>query len=132
MADYMVHGEAFICRFSRLNSQCFQTISTCLGPFSNMTFLDLSDNIGGLDPRNQRNSEGIKAITLCLGHSLHMRVLKLARNFLRDEDVVCIAEVLHNMPQFQDLDLAGNYCRQGGAKALKLAIISHSVLTDPG
>jgi hypothetical protein len=132
MSDFMVHGKAFICKFSRLNSQCLQVVSTCLGPYSNMTYLDLSDNLGGLDPRGQKTSEGVQAIALCMGHSLHMRVLKLARNFLRDDHITCIADVLHNMPQFQDLDLSGNYCHQTGAKALKLAIISHSVLSDPG
>ncbi len=132
MGDYMVHGKAFICRFSRLNSQCLQVVSSCLGPFSSMTYLDLSDNLGGLDANNRKSCEGVEAIVLCLAHSLHMRVLKLARNFLRDDHVVLIADTLHNMPQFQDLDLAGNHCQVTGARALKLALISHSVLTDPG
>lgn len=128
----MIHGKAFQCRLSNLNSQCFKTISACLGPFSSMTYLDLSDNQGGLDPSGQRNGEGIAAIAQNLGHSLHMRVLKLARNFLVDEDISCIAHVLHNMPRFQDLDLSGNLCHSSGAKSLNLAFISHSVLTEPG
>lgn len=128
----MMHGKAFQCRLSNLNSQCFKTISACLGPFSTLTFLDLSDNMGGLDPSGARNGEGVAAIAQNLTHSLHMRVLKLGRNFLVDEDISNIAAALHNMPQFQDLDLSGNLCHSSGAKALNLAFISHSVMTQPG
>ena len=132
MVEYMMHGHAFQCRLSNLNSQCFRTISACLGPFSSLTYLDLSDNMGGLDPSGQRNGEGVAAIAMNLSHSLHMRVLKLARNFLVDEDISAIAAALHNMPQFQDLDLSGNLCHCSGAKSLNLAFISHSVLAQPG
>mmetsp|Transcript_25605 Transcript_25605/g.44053 ORF Transcript_25605/g.44053 Transcript_25605/m.44053 type:complete len:264 (-) Transcript_25605:71-862(-) len=34
------------------------------------------------------------------------------------------------MPQFQDLDVSSNQCRTNGARALKLAIISHSTFSD--
>jgi len=130
MTQCMVHRRAFKCRLNKLSSQGFLAVSNCLGASSSLTYLDLSYNLGGLDPVGRPNSEGTQALSLQLKQCLHLRVLKLAENHLTDDDMVNIADALHNMPQFQDLDVASNKIRTNGARALKLAIISHSLFDD--
>ena len=130
MKNFMVNGKALKARLNKLNSQGMWAISNCLGAFSSMTFLDVSCNLGGLDPSGRQNSEGIAALAMALKVSLHLRVLKIAENHLVDDDFVHIAEALQNMPQFQDLDAASNHCRTNGARGLKLAILSHSIFSD--
>lgn len=120
--------KAFKCRFSNLHSQGFSSVSQGLGIYSTLTYLDLSDNLGGIDPVGGKNSEGIEAFAGQLARSLHIRVLKLARNFLGDEDFILISNAMSSMPRLQILDLAGNNCHGVGAEALKDAIISHSTL----
>lgn len=130
MKNYMVNGKAFKCRHNKINSQGVWAVSNCLGAFSSLTFLDISCNMAGLDPLGRQNSEGIAALAMALKVSLHMRVLKIAENHLVDDDFVHIGDALSYMPQFQDLDVAANQCRTNGARALKLAIISHSIFAD--
>jgi len=130
MKNYMVKQKAFKCRLNLLYSQGFCAVSCCLGAFSSMTYLDLSCNQGGLDPSGQPNCEGTAALALQLKLSLHMRVLRVAENGLGDADMLHIAYALHDMPQFQDLDVASNKIRTNGARALALAIISHSLFGD--
>lgn len=130
MKNFMIHGKAFKCRMNKINSQGVWAISNALGAFSSLTFLDLSCNVAGLDPSGRHNSEGIAALAMSLKQSLHMRVLKIADNHLEDDDFVFIADALSFMPQFQDLDVSSNQCRTNGARALKLAIISHSIFAD--
>jgi Ran GTPase-activating protein (RanGAP) involved in mRNA processing and transport len=130
MKNFMVKGKAFKCRQNKITSQGVWAISNCLGAFSSLTFLDISYNMAGLDPLGRQNSEGIAALAMALKVSLHMRVLKIADNFLVDDDFVHIGDALSYMPQFQDLDVASNQCRTNGARALKLAIISHSIFAD--
>jgi hypothetical protein len=130
MKNFMVNGKAFKCRLNKINSQGVWAVSNCLGAFSSLTFLDMSCNFAGLDPLGRQNSEGIAALAMALKVSLHMRVLKIAENHLVDDDFVHIGDALSYMPQFQDLDVACNQCRTNGARALKLAIISHSIFAD--
>lgn len=130
MKNYMVNGKAFQCRMNKINSQGVWAISNALGPFSSLTFLDLSHNQAALDPTGRHNSEGIAALSTALRQSLYLRVLKIADNFLEDDDFVHLSEALGMMPQFQDLDVSSNQCRTNGARALKLAIISHSTFSD--
>lgn len=130
MKNYMVKCKAFKCRLNRINSQGVWALSNCLGSFSSMTYLDLSYNMAGLDPLGRQSSEGIAALAMALKQSLHMRVLKIAENNLVDDDFVHLADALEAMPQFQDLDVACNQCRTNGARALKTAIISHSIFAD--
>jgi len=121
--------RAFKCRFSTLHSKGFSSVSEGLGIYSNLTYLDLSDNFGGLDPVGDKNSEGVKALAGQLARTLNLRVLKLARNFLGDDDFILICDAMSSMPRLQILDLAGNNCHGVGAEALKDAIISHSTLS---
>ena len=130
MKKYMVNGKAFKCRMNKINSQGVWAVINCLGAYSSLTYLDMSCNMAGLDPLGRQNSEGIAALAMALKVSLHMRVLKIADNHLVDDDFVHICDALSYMPQFQDLDIASNKCRTNGARALKLAIISHSVFAD--
>lgn len=130
MKNYMVNGKAFQCRMNKINSQGVWAVSNALGAFSTLTFLDISCNLAGLDPSGRHNSEGIAALAMALKQSLHMRVLKIADNHLEDDDFVFIADALSFMPQFQDLDVSSNQCRTNGARALKLAIISHCIFAD--
>ena len=130
MKDFMVNGKAFQCRMNKINSQGVWAITNCLGAFSSLTYLDISYNEAGLDPLGRQNSEGIAALAMALKVSLHMRVLKIAENHLVDDDFVHLGDALSYMPQFQDLDVASNQCRTNGARALKLAIISHSIFAD--
>lgn len=61
-----------------------------------------------------------------------MRVLKIARNFLRDDDIALLADAIHDIPSFMDLDIAGNCCREFGAEALRRTLLGHSALCDLG
>ncbi len=105
MEKYMIHGKAFKCRFNYLNSQGFRCISNCLGIRSTLTYLDVSDNFGGLDPFGNPSRDGADALAQVIPQSQQLRVLKLARNFLNDTSIVTIVESLHDLPQFQ-----GHYC----------------------
>ena len=103
-------------------------ISNCLGIHSSLTYLDLSDNFGGLDPRRIINSEGISSICNLLPHTLELKVLKLARNHLSDNDLALIFTAVESMTKLHSIDVSGNMCilRQGAA-ALEQAITNHSL-----
>lgn len=101
-----------------------------LGVFSNLIYLDLSDNFGGLDPTGHPNSEGIDAFSKSLAATLKLRVLKLARNSLGDDEIGFISKAIQFMPFCQVLDLSGNQCHGVGMDFLKEAILSHSNLDD--
>jgi hypothetical protein len=121
---------AFTCRFSKLHSQAFMSVGQGLGVFSNLIYLDLSDNFGGLDPTGHPNSEGIDAFSKSLAATLKLRVLKLARNSLGDDEIGFISKAIQFMPFCQVLDLSGNQCHGVGMDFLKEAILSHSNLDD--
>lgn len=71
MRRYVLHAVAFKCRFSNLNSLGLKILSSGLGDFSSITFLDISDNLGGMDPHSQHSSEGVVVqkhwLLQCLG-----------------------------------------------------------------
>jgi Ran GTPase-activating protein (RanGAP) involved in mRNA processing and transport len=127
MKTYAITHKAFSCRASNLNSQGIFAITHGLGVFSTLTYLDISDNMAGLDPAGAVSTEGIMALALQAAKSLQLQVLKLARNRLCDEHIVLLGDAIMQMPQFLDLDLAGNLCRMYGCRGLKQAIASHGV-----
>ena len=117
-------AKAFTCRFSRLHSQSFALVADGLGIKSKLTYLDLSDNIGGLGSFNEPNYAGIACLCTHLPQTLHLRVLKLARNRLVDECFQLIGHAVGSMPRLQFLDLSGNLCGVLGAEAIKEAMLS--------
>jgi Leucine Rich repeat len=124
-------GEAFVCRLNSLYSPAIQTIADCLGIRSKMTYLDVSDNFAGLDPYGNPNDMGVGILAQQLSQSLYMRVLKIARNNLSDEEIILICDAIGAMPQFQVLDISGNFCHDRGCEALKRALVNHSVYDEP-
>lgn len=130
--QYVCARKAFSCRSSLLSSQGIFSVTHGLGVYSTVTYLDLSDNLAGLDPSGQGNKEGIAALATALGQSMHLKIVKLARNHLQDEHIELLGAAIQRMPQFLDLDLAGNLSRKYGCRAMKLAVCSHGVLHTPG
>jgi hypothetical protein len=61
-------------RFNGLHSQSFALISDCLGIYSSMTYLDLSDNFGGLGSFGEPNSNGMFALCSHLRQTLNLKV----------------------------------------------------------
>lgn len=120
-------GKSFQCRLSSLNSLGLRAITHALGVHSSLTYLDISDNLGGLDPSNRPSSEGIMALSNALKQSMHLKTLKIARNFLSDEDCDYISEALHDMPSFQDLDISGNLLTRFCTRGLKKTLCSHAI-----
>eukprot|EP01038_Epipyxis_sp_PR26KG_P006065 gene6065-8350_t len=123
-----IGGTGIRCRFNNLNSQAFQIVSQGLGIGSTLTYLDISDNMGGIDPLGDYNPEGITSIANALVHSIPLQTLKIARNFLRDDFIMLIGNAVCNMVNLQVLDLSGNNCLSFGCESLKLALLSHSGL----
>lgn len=122
------HCKVFRCNDNRLHSQAFKLISEALTHKSLLVHLDLSDNIGGVDPTGRPNSEGISALTTMIGQCRTLRVLKLANNRLRDEDIVSIADSLLALPYLRTLDISGNACAVFGAEAIHRSIQGHAAL----
>eukprot|EP01036_Dinobryon_divergens_P023530 gene23529-31883_t len=84
-----------------------------------------------MDPRKVANSEGIECICNLLAQSLNMKVLKLARNYLSDQDISMIFAAVESMPRMQLVDVSGNLCTlRQGADSLIQAISSHSVFDN--
>jgi hypothetical protein len=131
LKKYLLHREGFVCRRSLMNSLGLMSLASfSLGIHSSLTYLDLSENNCGLDPQGSPTSEGIQALSSALAQSLQLRTLKLARNFIRDVDVEIICSAVQVMPQFQDLDLSGNLCKHYGIRAVREAVIAHSIVCD--
>lgn len=118
-------GKAFQCRSSGLSSQGLRAAVFLLGEQSSLTYLDLSDNLGGLDPSGNQSSDGVSALAAAITRSHRLKTLKLARNRLRDSDLVLLADAIQTMPNFQSLDVSGNQSRHYGCRALRIALISH-------
>jgi hypothetical protein len=127
----MYKRKAFQCRKNHLTSQGFLAISQGLGIHSSLTYLDISDNFGGLDPSGKPTSDGIIILASTLKHCLHMRTLKIARNYLRDRELELISDAIHDIPTFQDLDFGGNLTNYYGCRGLKMAICSLGVPFGP-
>ncbi len=130
--NYMCKRQAFQIRNSLLTSQGFHALTHCLGVHSSLTYLDVSDNMGGLDAHGNQTSEGILHFARILSQTIHLKVLKIARNHLRDKEIDLIANAVHDMAEFRDLDIAGNVCKYYSCRSLKSALISHGVSYAPG
>jgi Ran GTPase-activating protein (RanGAP) involved in mRNA processing and transport len=122
------HGKYFLSRSNLLQSQALVMIANGMGHGSSIEYLDLNDNRVGLDPSGMRNSEGMYRFAAQAQHTLTLRVVKLARNSLTDDDVQLLCESLMNVPTLQVLDLAGNLCMGNGMMYVRDLILSHGVL----
>ena len=132
MTEFLLpQGQVLRARKSHLHSYCYTLIAEGIGTGSSLTELDLSDNLAGIDPMGKPSSDGVSALCSQLMNTLQLRVLKLARNHILDDDIVSIANAVSYMPSCQILDLSGNYCSYFGARALKYTIMSHGTLSEP-
>lgn len=122
--------EVLRARNNYISSPALSLITNILGPKSILEELDLNDNFCGHDAFGNVNSEGIYSFTRLLGMSPKLRILKLARNELHDQDIIYLSEAMSAMPGLLELDLAGNYIGLNGMKALKEFIVGHSNLTE--
>jgi hypothetical protein len=121
-------GKYFLSRSNYIQSQGLVMIANGLGQDSQIEYLDLNDNQVGLDPSGMRNSEGIMRFAVQVQHTLGLRVLKLARNSLTDDDFELLSDALSHVATLQVLDLAGNRCIGVGMQFLANMILSHGVL----
>jgi Ran GTPase-activating protein (RanGAP) involved in mRNA processing and transport len=131
LKTYMVKGQALQVRNSHLSCQGFHALTHCLGVYSSLTYLDVSDNLGGLDAAGRHSSEGIVHFAKILSQTIHLRTLKIARNQLIDQDIDSIAEAVHDCVEFRDLDISGNLGRYYSCRSLKQAVISHCIFCSP-
>jgi hypothetical protein len=127
LKNFMLKRKALICRRNLLNSQGFLSLVHCLGITSTLTYLDVSDNFGGIDPLGRQSSEGIACFARALSQTPFLRTLKIARNLLRDNDIDSISEAIHHIAGFQDLDISGNLLSHLCCRHLQQAICSHSI-----
>ena len=134
MRKYCVKGGLITLkvRDNRLHSQGCAAVTEGLGAYSALQELDLRDNFLGLDPSGRFNSEGMMLMSRQLTTTSSLKILKLARNGLRDEDITWLANAIAFMPNMQELDVSGNQLTGIGMMSLKDMIISHSALDDPG
>ncbi len=115
-------ARVFICTHSYLHSQSFAVVADGLGVYSSITYLDLSDNRGGLGSFGEANATGMRVLCTQLAQTLHLKVLRLARNSLRDDSFEYLGAAVAGMLNLQSLDLSGNLCHSAGMEALKDAI----------
>jgi len=127
-----VHPQGLVlkARHSMLHSYCCQLIAEGIGTGSQLEELDICDNCIGLDPNNAPASDGVVCLCANLMNTLSMRVLRLARNHIMDDDVATIANAAAFLPSLQILDLSGNHCSYFGARALKYLIMAHGSLDN--
>lgn len=123
----LIKGTSFTCRSNELNSNSLLFVSECLGSFSSLTYLDLSDNFAIRDSSGTVNREGIRELSSRLSQTMKLKTLILARNGLCDDSITYIFDAVAAMPQIQTVDVSGNYCHEMGAEAVKRAILSHSL-----
>ncbi len=86
--------KALKVRDNRLHSQGCAAVSEGLGVFSALEELDISDNFLGLDPTGRFNAEGVLLLSRQVSQTLGLRILRLARNSLRDEDITHLGEAV--------------------------------------
>jgi hypothetical protein len=67
-------GRGFVCRSNGLHSQSLALIADCMGIYSSMTYLDLSDNCGGLGSFGEPNSNGMFALCTHLRQTPNLKV----------------------------------------------------------
>lgn len=116
------------CRRNSLHNQAFSLTSYLLGPFSILIELDLSDNLIGLDPFGNHNSEMTRQVCLVLGQTHSLVRLYLARNHLISEDIIYISEAVQKLPGLNLLDISGNQLTETGMRALADAVQGHANL----
>jgi Ran GTPase-activating protein (RanGAP) involved in mRNA processing and transport len=122
------HCHALRCQKNSLHNQAFSLISAILGPFSVLTELDLSDNLIGLDPFGNQNSEMMRQVCVVLGQTHSLVKLSLARNSLTSEDVVYLSEAIQKLPGLNFFDISGNHLTETGVPALADALQGHANL----
>lgn len=132
LVKHFLHPQGIVlkARKSNLHAYCFQIISEALGTGSVLEELDLSDNLGGIDPLGKPASDGISRLCVQLMNTLTIRVIRLARNHILDDDIAAIANAVSYIPSCQILDLRGNHCSYFGARALKYMIMCHGTLAE--
>lgn len=125
-----IHPQGIVlkARKSFLHSYCCQIISEGIGTGSLLEELDICDNRIGRDPMGHPASDGIATLCTQLMNTQNMRVLRVARNDIQDDDVATISAAVAVMPSMQILDLSGNHCGFFGARALKFMLMSHGTL----
>jgi Ran GTPase-activating protein (RanGAP) involved in mRNA processing and transport len=129
--NYVIkQGIALQLRHNKLNSLGYHALTHALGIYSNLTYLDVSDNLGGYDANGRSSSEGIEAFTKILNQTMKLRTLKIARNYLYDKEIDMISTSIHYLSEFQDLDISGNMGRYYCCRLLKDAIVSLGVNWD--
>lgn len=115
--------RGFVCQRNNLHSQAFCTLADGINETSSLTYLDLSDNIGGLGYNNESNSTGMKTLCARIAQLPRLRTLRLARNHLNDEHFEHVAYAVKYSLRLQVLDLSGNNCKHFGIGQLKDALL---------
>lgn len=112
-------------RNNGINSLGLALFSGALGMESHLQELDLSQNCVGRDAYNRNSCEGIAAVCVNLSQSHSLKKLKLASNFLHDEEIIELSKAIARMPNLSVLDLSHNEFRGVGMEALKDAVVGH-------
>ena len=119
------HCVSLKLRMSQLHAGNIGCVVEGLGHGSGVEHLDLSDNRLGMSASSIPTSSGTEILMHALSCTLNIRVLKLARNALRDEEMQFIAVGVRSLPTLEVLDLHGNYCHDIGMEYLCEALLSH-------
>ena len=117
--------EVFRFRNNGINSLGLALFSGALGLESALIELDLSNNLVGKDPLGRNSCEGMASFCVNLSQSHSLRRLKLANNFLHDEEIIELSNAVNRMPNLSLLDVSSNCFRGLGMEALKNSLISH-------
>ena len=125
-------GEGFTCRLSRLHSRSLVFISEAFGTYSQICYLDLSDNPLDVDANNVKSLEGVRQLSMVMAQTGTLKTIKLARCGLCDDALVLVFTAIARMDHVQTVDVSGNDCGELGAEAVKEAIFSHGLSLGPG
>jgi Ran GTPase-activating protein (RanGAP) involved in mRNA processing and transport len=117
--------EVFRFRKNGINSLGLGLFSGALGMQSSLIELDLSDNHVGRDALGRSSSEGMNSFCVNLAQTHSLKKLRLAGNFLHDEEIIELSSAIARMPNLSLLDLSNNEFRGIGMEYLKGALISH-------
>lgn len=118
--------EVFRFRKNGINSLGLGLFSGALGMSSRLQELDLSYNQVGKDAYGRKSCEGMTAVCVNLAQTHSLKKLRLAGNYLHDEEVVELSTAISRMPNLGLLDLSDNEFRGVGMEAIKDAVISHA------
>ena len=108
-----------------INSLGLGLFCGALGLDSRLQELDLSYNQVGKDSYGRYNSEGMSTFCVTLAQTHSLKRLKLAGNYLHDEEIIELSNSIARMPNLSLLDLSDNEFRGVGMEHLKNALISH-------